>query len=64
VTVADLLALLATFDPSMEVRVIGSGPVVATFVAVSREATGENVLLLSAVESSTAKGRPVADGDT
>lgn len=53
-TVAELLTTLNDFDPGMEVRVVGSGPIVATFVAVSRVADGENVVLLSAVEASDA----------
>lgn len=50
VNVGELRDQLAHFDPEMEIRLVGSGTLEASYLAISHEAKGTNLLLLSAFE--------------
>lgn len=45
-----LVSVLERLDPDMDVRIVGNGTVEATYLAISRDAQGENYLILSATK--------------
>lgn len=46
-----LLSNLANIDRDMEVRVVGDGPLLATYLAVAKNPGADNIAILSAIEA-------------
>lgn len=59
-----LLSNLANIDRNMAVRVVGNGPLLATYLAIAKQTDGDNIVILSAIEATDAMRLDGGDGTT